>query len=212
MLIHVMRRGAIKPYCGYSLTELLVACGLASIVISAVATQAARSHIAHSSIQHATSVEDDIRALQSTITRHLSKAGFVYSPNTLSPFGATTIENTVFEVTTGHRANEPENSCVTFSYDKNKDGVVSQAQGEFFGYRLHDNAIEYRVAGHSCIQSGWYDLTDTQTTVATKFTVNRRHSSSWGSAYQIEIELHSKVDPTVKSARTFIVEAVNAYD
>ena len=107
-----------------------MACGLASIVISAVATQAARSHIAHSSIQHATSVEDDIRALQSTITRHLSKAGFVYSPNTLSPFGATTIENTVFEVTTGHRANEPENSCVTFSYDKNKDGVVSQAQGE----------------------------------------------------------------------------------
>ncbi|MEE3131802.1 MAG: potassium:proton antiporter, partial [Pseudomonadota bacterium] len=114
MLKHVMRRGAIKPYCGYSLTELLVACGLASIVISAVATQAARSHIAHSSIQHATSVEDDIRALQSTITQHLSKAGFVYSSNPLSPFGATTIENTVFEVTTGHRANEPENSCVTF--------------------------------------------------------------------------------------------------
>ena len=28
---------------------------------------------------------------------------------------------------------------------------------------------------------------------------------------EIEIELHSKVDPTVKSARTFIVEAVNAY-
>ena len=99
-----------------------------------------------------------------------------------------------------------------FSYDKNSDGVVSLSQGEWFGYRLNKKAIEYRVAGSTCDQSGWFDLTDTQTTVATKFSVNLKHASSWGSTYEIEIALRSKVDPTVTSSRKFIVEATNAYE
>ena len=211
MLKRAMQCDAIRLNNGYSLTEVIVACGFASIVITAVATHAAQSHMTHSSIQHAASVEDDMRALQSTIARHLSKAGFIYSINSLSQVGLAPNEEPVFEITTDNYPSEPENSCVTFSYDKNKDGVVSQAQGEFFGYRLHNKAIEYRVAGNTCKQSGWFNLTDTRTTVATKFTVVRAHYSSWGSAYEIEIELHSNLDPTVVSARTFIVEVTNAY-
>lgn len=212
MLRHDKQCNLIKRCYGYSLTELLVACSLASLVIAAVATQAAQSHIAHSSIQHATSVEDDMRALQSTITQHLSKAGYIYSNNTLSPFSTTISASEHFKITTGHRESEPENSCVMFSYDKNSDGVVSLSQGEWFGYRLNNKAIEYRVAGSTCDQSGWFDLTDTQTTVATKFSVNLKHATSWGSTYEIEIALRSKVDPTVTSSRKFIVEATNAYE
>lgn len=41
--------------------------------------------------------------------------------------------------------------------------------------------------------------------------VNWRYSSSWGSVFEIEIELYSKVDFIVKSVRKFIVEVVNVY-
>jgi len=195
---------------GFSITEVLVACSLSGILIAAVASQAAQSHIDLSSLQHATSIEDDMRALQNTISHHVSKAGYFYTPDELSPIAALT--NTPLRpknILITHRSSEPKNSCITFSYDKNNDGVTSSVHGELQGYRLNNKAIEYRVGGKSCEQGGWFDLTDTKTVTATLFKITLISQSSWGSSYEIEIELQSKITPTVKSYKRFVVEVWN---
>ncbi|WP_394221102.1 potassium:proton antiporter [Alteromonas gracilis] len=192
------------------MTELLVACSLAGILIAAVASEAARSHVALSSLQHATSTEDDMRALQDTISQHLKKAGYVYSSDLFTPFlTASGTSPRPKNVVIAERSSEALNSCVTFSYDKNSDGVASMEQGELLGFRLNQNAIEYRVAGKTCEQGGWFDLTDPKTVKATKFSIKLASHSSWGSAYELEIRLQSKVDPEVKSYKRFVVEVEN---
>ncbi len=199
-----------RSVMGFSITELMVACALSGLLVSIVASYSARSHISLSSLQHATSVEEDMRALKSTISQHLSRAGFVQTPNVLSSFLALSSGNIgVVNVTLGQHSTESPNSCITFSYDKNKNGVISQPQGELFGYRLHNKAIEYRVNGKTCEQGGWFDLTDTDTVLATLFSVNRIQQSSWGAAYEIQITLQSAIDTNIQSHESFIVEVSN---
>lgn len=195
---------------GYSITELMVACALSGLLITAITTYSIQSHVSLSALQHATSVEEDARALQDIISRHLSRAGFIENSSTLTPFLTLANANhTVANVILAHRAGEPPNSCITFSYDKNRDGAISLAQGEMFGYRLHDKSIEYRVGGKTCAQGGWFDLTDPNTIEVKQFSMARLHTSSWGSAYEITLSLQSVINPSVITSRTFVVEAVN---
>ncbi|WP_334049463.1 potassium:proton antiporter [Alteromonas gracilis] len=195
---------------GFSITELLVACALSGLLISIVASYAAQSHVALSSLQHATSLKEDMRALKSTISQHLGRAGFIEEANILSPFIALSSGHApASNVALSERSTEPSNSCITFSYDKNKDGAISQSQGEVFGYRLNNKAIEYRVNGNTCEQGGWFDLTDPETLSVTQFSANRIHQSSWGSAYEIKISLQSIIDTEVQSHESFIVEVPN---
>lgn len=195
---------------GYSITELMVACTLSGILIAALTTYSVQSHVSLSSLQHATAIEEDARALQDTISRHLSRAGFIENSSTLTPY--LTLASTSYSlqnVTLGHRAGETPNSCITFSYDKNRSGVISAAQDELFGYRLHDKSIEYRVGGKTCAQGGWFDLTDPNTVEVTQFAVNALHKNSWGAAYEINISLQSLINPNVVTNKTFVVETVN---
>tara|TARA_A200000113_G_scaffold134482_1_gene120968 strand:- start:596 stop:1243 length:648 start_codon:yes stop_codon:yes gene_type:complete len=201
---------AYRRVSGFSITELMIACALSGLLISIVASYAAQSHSALSSLQHATSVEEDMRALKSTISQHLGRAGFIEETNILSPFIALSSGHSpASNVTLGERPTESLNSCITFSYDKNEDGVISEFQGELFGYRLNNEAVEYRVNGNTCEQGGWFDLTDPETLSVTQFSANRIHQSSWGSAYEIKITLQSIMDTDVQSHESFIVEVPN---
>lgn len=195
---------------GYSITELMVACTLSGILIAAITTYSVQSHVSLSSLQHATAIEEDARALQDTISLHLSRAGFIENSSTLTPFSTlANAPHTVANVALGHRAGETANSCITFSYDKNRNGTIATAQDEMFGYRLHDKSIEYRVGGKTCTQGGWFDLTDPNTVEVTQFTVSVLHKGSWGAAYEINLSIQSLVNPNVVTNKTFVVEAVN---
>ncbi len=195
---------------GYSITELMVACTLSGILIAAITTYNVQSYVSLSSLQHATAIEEDARALQDTISRHLSRAGFIENNSTLTPFlTLASAPQTVANVTLGHQTGETANSCITFSYDKNRSGVISTAQDEMFGYRLHDKAIEYRVGGKTCTQGGWFDLTDPNTVEVTQFAVSVLHKGSWGAAYEINISIQSLINPSVVTNKTFVVEATN---
>lgn len=195
---------------GYSIAELMVACALSGLLITAITTYSVQSHVSLSSLQHTTSIEEDVRALQDTITRHLSRAGFVENSSMLNPFLALANTNhTAANVALGHRTGETPNSCITFSYDKDRSGAISTAQDEMFGYRLHNKSIEYRVGGKTCAQGGWFDLTDPKTVEVTQFSVSILHKSSWGSAYEIKVSLKSVINPSFITSKTFVVEVVN---
>ena len=208
--VMLKQRQSTDSASGFSITELMVACALSGLLIAAVSTYAAQSHNDLASLQHATSIEEDMRAVQSTISRHLSRAGFIQDTNVLTPFiSLQNNNNGLSNVAISQRVGEPPNSCITFSYDKSGDGLISVSQGEFFGYRLHDKAIEYRVGGKTCLQGGWFDLTDPQTVKVTQFSANLLHQSSWGAAYEIVIALKSAINPVVESEEKFVIEVAN---
>ncbi|WP_232368892.1 potassium:proton antiporter [Alteromonas sp. BL110] len=192
------------------MTELMVACALSGILITAITTYSVQSHISLSTLQHATAIEEDARALQDTISRHLSRAGFIENVTMLTPFSTLANTNhTVSNVALGYRAGETLNSCITFSYDRDSSGAITESQDELFGYRLHDKSIEYRVGGKTCTQGGWFDLTDPNTVEVTQFAISNLHKGSWGSAYEINISLRSVINPNVVTSNTFVVEALN---
>ena len=56
------QRQSTDSASGFSITELMVACALSGLLIAAVSTYAAQSHIDLASLQHATSIEEDMRA------------------------------------------------------------------------------------------------------------------------------------------------------
>ena len=195
---------------GFSITELMVACALTGLLITTITTYSAQSHVSLSLLQHATTIEEDMRALQDTISRHLGRAGFVKNSSLLTPFlTLANSTNAAVNVTLSQQSDEPPNSCITFSYDKNHSGLISMAQGELLGYRLNDKSIEYRVGGKTCEQGGWYDLTDPKTIEVTQFVVSMLRKSSWGSAYEIRISAKSAVNPSIVTSKTFVVEVVN---
>ena len=199
-----------NKFGGFSITEVMVACALSGVLVTAITTYSVQSYVSLSSLQRATSIEEDARALQDTISRHLSRAGFIENNTLLTPFlTLASTSHSLPNVTLGHRAGEAPNSCITFSYDKNRSGAISAAQDEMFGYRLHDKSIEYRVGGKTCAQGGWFDLTDPKTIEVTQFSANILHKSSWGAAYEINFSLQSVIDPSFVTSKTFVVEVVN---
>ena len=206
----MLNRSNINKSRGHSITEVMVACALSSIIITAITTYSVQSNVSLSSLQHATSIEEDARALQDTISRHLSRAGFIENNTLLTPFlTLASTSRSLPNVTLDHRAGEAPNSCITFSYDKNRSGAISAAQDEMFGYRLHDKSIEYRVGGKTCAQGGWFDLTDPKTIEVTQFAANVLHKTSWGAAYEINISIQSLMNPNIAANKTFVVEVVN---
>lgn len=101
-------------------------------------------------------LNDEVGNLMALLGEDIKRAGYVndaedfYINNTRS-------DANFRDITVGNFSGEPANSCILFSYDRNRDGAFSQ---EGFGYRLRDKAIEARQAGNNCTQANWQDLTD----------------------------------------------------
>ena len=55
---------------------------------------------------------------------------------------------------------EEANSCITFSYDEDADGIHDGA-AENYGFRIRDNKIQRRQASSGCDSGGWQDVTST---------------------------------------------------
>jgi prepilin peptidase dependent protein B len=103
------------------------------------------------------------------ITADLQRAGYhpltaqmLESPNSfINPFANS--------LTTSAYAKEAENSCITYAYDQNQNGQLDNTDGnENYGFRLKKKAIEMRMAGWTCEQNGWHDLTDTSVITVTE--------------------------------------------
>lgn len=142
---------------GFSLTELLMALGTGAIVITAggslVSTIISRSV----ALDRQQSLVEEALLLKRTIRRELQRAGSFSAslPGRLAlrpnPFAS--------EWQIASHPDEPADSCVLFAYDKNQNGELDLIPSERYGLRLRNSAIELRVAGRSCQQNGWQDLT-----------------------------------------------------
>ncbi len=120
-------------------------------------------------LQHELQLYEEWLMLSQFITTQLQRAG--YQARTISDIVNTDLPPQLPVAISNHPLSE-NNSCILFSYDKNNDGKWSiKSPAEHLGFRLFNKAIEYRVANKSCEASGWFDMTDPNTTVVTKFTL-----------------------------------------
>jgi prepilin peptidase dependent protein B len=106
-------------------------------------------------------LNQDLRAAADIIARDLRRSG--YWENAATVLDATPATNPFAAATIG--ANQ-----ITYSYDRNRDGVLTAAT-EPAGFQLNNGAIEMRVG------AGWQQLTDPNTVQITNFLVQNNASA-----------------------------------
>jgi prepilin peptidase dependent protein B len=191
---------------GFSLVELLVAIGIASTLLVIASRHTAFLYSALVKVQHTVAIEAEFQALQHVIAAHLEHAGYIEQPIAAQ---LSVPHTTQGSVDISRFGTEAPDSCFTFSYDKNSDGAITLTPNEFFGFRLRDNAIEYRVAKRSCSQTHWQDLTDTKDVRVSEFSINALNVSTRGVTYEIFVKGSSSVFSAVEASTTFVVEVAN---
>lgn len=190
---------------GFSLTELMVSSFIGILVIMAASRFSASLHHTLLNTQLTAALEDELRSLQQHITQQIGRADYTSNPAGLvkNPYLTTKMAPSTLKIS--QFGSENANSCITFSYDKKDRG-----HNELLGYRLHNNAIEYRVAGRRCNQGGWHDITDAKTTSITNFSLTLSSSASWGKTIRVSIEAQSTINKGIFSNRQFVIGVPNA--
>lgn len=154
---------------GYSLTELMVALSAGAILVTACANLTGRFIVRSTQLDREQTVVEEGLLLQGRIEQQLQRAGYMAISlgnrlqGTQNPF--------INAWDVGAFPGEPDKSCVLFSYDTNHNSLLDESEpNERFGVRLRDGALESRVAGLTCQQSGWQDLTSPDISV-TQFSL-----------------------------------------
>lgn len=194
------------PYNGFSLVELLIAISIAGILMVFATQHTAYFYSNLLKVQFAIAIEEELDALEHVISTHLEKAGYLQQTKVVQLALPST---SLASVAISQFGKEAANSCITFSYDQNSDGKVSTSPNEFFGFRLRDKAIEYRVAKRTCKQAYWQDATDSKDIQIDDFSVATSALTSWGASYTVTIKASSRIMSSVKATKVFIVEVAN---
>jgi prepilin peptidase dependent protein B len=166
---------SIKQY-GNSLVELMISMTLGLASITAMASLVGHGIALNSSLLAKSRLDEEINAVVAVVSHDLKRAGYYALTSNIvkNPIIFTNPFDNSLSVAAF--TDEPINSCINFAYDRNKNGLLDiSTNNENFGYRLKDKAIEIRVGGAACEQSGWHDLTDPKVLQVTslRFTVEQ---------------------------------------
>ncbi len=170
MLRPVQRRAS-----GFSLVELMVSITVGLVVLAGVTTMFAHNVKAGGDTLKMARLNQELQAVMSLMTRDLKRAG--YWGNASFAIGSGTSNTNPFTLDApSNYGSEPANSCITFSYDRNGNGVETTSPSgddERFGFRRRSGAVETRQEGKTCAETGWEDINDTVTTEITGLTFAR---------------------------------------
>ena len=114
-------------------------------------------------------LQQDLRAISHIMANDVRRAGYWgWSPQLglaimLNPFMSAENDIHIDRAST----TEADRSCLTYSYDVDRNGQVGQSMVEQFGFRLHDQAIEMRTGGiqFNCQSGQWQDITRSGTII-----------------------------------------------
>jgi prepilin peptidase dependent protein B len=165
MLRPVRRRAS-----GFSLVELMISIAVGLVVLAGITAMFAHNVKAGGDTLKMARLHQELQAVMSLMTRDLRRAG--YWGNASSSIGPGTSNTNPFTLDNPAKfGSEPDGSCITFSYDRNGDGAVTTSSSsdadERFGFRLRSGAVETRISGKACGETGWEDINDTTTTEIT---------------------------------------------
>ena len=162
---------------GITFIELLIGLALGSLVIAAILglyvqfAGTSRSLVTQSRMYH------ELDTVLGIMTRDIRRAGYWQFVDPASapdnPFigVGTDLQTGSYDSSTG------TDSCLTYAYDLNQDGVFSRGNNELFGFRLRDHTIEMRTGGTEtgCASGSWQKITsDSVLIYGLTFTIERQ--------------------------------------
>jgi prepilin peptidase dependent protein B len=163
----------LKNQHGTSLVELMISMTLGLASITAMASLVGHGIGLNARLLATSRLEEEINAVVAVISHDLKRAGYyaltidmLKNPSTFSNSSSSTSSDTSSNpfdgsLIVGTYSSESANSCINFAYDRNKNGVLdTSSSNEKYGFRLRNRAVEIRLKGATCEQSGWHDLTD----------------------------------------------------
>lgn len=166
---------SIKQY-GNSLVELMISMTLGLASITAMASLVGHGIGLNASLLATSRLEEEINAVVAVISHDLRRAGYYALTNDMVKTPSTSPNPFDGSLVVAAYSSELADSCINFAYDRNKNGLLDTSpRNEKYGFRLRDRAVEIRLKGADCDQSGWHDLTDPKVVQVTtlKFTVEQ---------------------------------------
>lgn len=194
---------------GFTLTELMMALTISGAFFVS-ATGISLGHLKRQTVlQHKLALMEEVTLLKQAVSTELRRAGYVHlplteymsAPEALQVFGTVHIDA---------HPGEANQSCILFSYDKNQNGRQDASlPAEKLGFRLKNKAIEYRIAGRHCRQSGWQDLSSPEKITITNFHVDGPHRAILGAFFTITLSAQSVDAPSLQQRLRFSINAPN---
>tara|TARA_R110000751_G_scaffold15290_5_gene49592 strand:+ start:178232 stop:178861 length:630 start_codon:yes stop_codon:yes gene_type:complete len=146
---------------GNSLVELMISMTLGLASITAMASLVGHGIALNSSLLAKSRLDEETNAVVAVLSHDLKRAGYYASTNEIVKNPITRSNPFDGSLKIAAYPSEAANSCINFAYDRNKNGELdTTASNENYGYRLKDRAVEIRLDGAACDESGWHDLTD----------------------------------------------------
>lgn len=150
----------LKQY-GNSLVELMISMTLGLASITAMASLVGHGIALNNSLLAKSRLDEEINAVVAVLSHDLKRTGYYAHTNNMVKNPTAFVSPFDGSLSLAAYATEPANSCINFAYDRNKNGALDTAPAnENYGYRLKDRAVEIRLDGAACDESGWHDLTD----------------------------------------------------
>ncbi|MDX1706670.1 prepilin-type N-terminal cleavage/methylation domain-containing protein [Pseudidiomarina sp.] len=143
---------------GLSLIELMITISLGLVLMAALTSVFSNTLGVNSRSLDQSQLHEEATAVMALIVGDLRRAGYRgdAAEQITDPTNASTAFDNSIVIT--NYSGEPANSCISFSFDENKNGVHDGAS-ENFGYRLRDGQVQRRQSSASCTSSGWQSLT-----------------------------------------------------
>jgi len=160
----------LKQY-GISLVELMISMTLGLASITAMASLVGHGIALNSSLLAKSRLDEEMNAVVAVVSHDLKRSGY-YALTKEMAENPTDFSNPFDgSLSVAAYTAEPINSCINFAYDRNKNGLLDTSpNNEMYGFRLRDHAVEIRLSGAACDESGWHDLTDPKVVQVTALT------------------------------------------
>lgn len=154
---------------GLSLVELMITISLGLVLMAALTAVFSNTLGVNSRSLQQSQLQEEATAIMALIVSDLRRAGYRADAHELitDPANASTGFDNSILIT--NYSGEPVNSCISFSYDENQNGV-HDGSSENFGYRMRDAQVQRRQSSASCTSNGWQSLTSTDMLRVTSLT------------------------------------------
>jgi prepilin peptidase dependent protein B len=182
---------------GFGLIELMISITVGMIVTASIGHLFGQTIKLNSSALTMARLNQDLRATMSIMTTDIRRAGYWgqsemgIGGGAVNPFTQGSNEITVSEL-----GGEAMNSCITYTYDYNDDGVVDSDEKR--GFRLNSGILEMATQDADCSTNiNWEPVSDPNvvTIAALTFTPNFQ---------SIDIDGDNNADITIKEVGVYL--------
>jgi prepilin peptidase dependent protein B len=148
---------------GVSLIELMIGLAIGMIAVSGLVSFVGFGIGVNSKAINKSQLSEETETLVDFMASEITRAG--YSGSTVAMLQDPNANPSVFanSIAVSRHPNEDPDTCITYSYDFNGNGVVDTLDvNENFGFRLRGGAIQIRQQGADCnADINWSTISDT---------------------------------------------------